>query len=357
MRVTFVLPFYSRRPIGGLRVVYEYANGLVDRGHEVTVVHPRSVPDLMHAPGIKSRVSRWIDRAVALGGVSWMHLNPAVRLRHVDSIHDPAIPDAEIVIATSWQTAAPVFALSSRKGEKYYVVMDFYPYLASREQLESTWRLGLRLATISDWLTGLVRAAGVHPDYVRTISCGVSACHSARTPPASRPPGIVMMYGLGNYKAAADGLAALRMVREDFGEVPVRLFGANLSRRPAGIPEWAEYYPLLSDSGISDLYNRSSVFVSSSLAEGFCLPAAEAMASGCAVVATDCGGILDFAQNEHNALLSEAARPSELAGNILRVLRDDDLRLRLVEEGMRTISGFTWPAAVGRLQAFLSHEV
>ena len=36
-----VLPTNSRKPIGGYKVTYEYANGLAARGHQVTVVHRR----------------------------------------------------------------------------------------------------------------------------------------------------------------------------------------------------------------------------------------------------------------------------------------------------------------------------
>src|SRR5579885_3571237 len=41
MRITFLMPCYCWVPSGGFRVVYEYANQLVARGHRVTVIHPR----------------------------------------------------------------------------------------------------------------------------------------------------------------------------------------------------------------------------------------------------------------------------------------------------------------------------
>ncbi len=41
MRVNFVLPLLSRTPIGGFRVVFEYADHLARHGHAVTIVYPR----------------------------------------------------------------------------------------------------------------------------------------------------------------------------------------------------------------------------------------------------------------------------------------------------------------------------
>ena len=54
MRITFVLPKYKRQPIGGYRVIYEYANRLTARGHQLTV---------LHATEITTEGCRWWKRA------------------------------------------------------------------------------------------------------------------------------------------------------------------------------------------------------------------------------------------------------------------------------------------------------
>jgi glycosyltransferase involved in cell wall biosynthesis len=347
MRVTFVSPFYSRRPIGGIRVIYELANGLAARGHQVRIIHPWDAAE----GNLKSRVSRWIDRVVALRGVRWTAVRPDVELVHVRRLSDATIPDGDIILATSWRNAPAVWGLSHTKGQKHNLVMDFYPYLGDREVLESSWRLGFRMAAISNWLAEVIVEAGVDARLVTAISCGVSSGHRLRNPIDGRAPSVVMMYGLASYKAAYDGLRALEIARSQFGKpFQVHLFGPNVSRKPKEIPEWASYQPLLSDKGVSELYNKSSIFLSSSLAEGFCLPAAEAMMSGCAVVATDCGGIRDFAIHGDNSLLSAPGRPDLLARSLLDVLEDEHLRCRLAKAGHAAIAGFTWDVAASKLE-------
>ena len=37
--VTFLLPHTGKNPVGGYKVVYEYANRLVNRGYKVNVVY------------------------------------------------------------------------------------------------------------------------------------------------------------------------------------------------------------------------------------------------------------------------------------------------------------------------------
>jgi glycosyltransferase involved in cell wall biosynthesis len=356
MRLTFVLPYFSRRPIGGLRVVYEIANVLARRGHEVTAVHPRGLPDVALKHDLRSRASRLVDRAVALRGVPWMSVDPRVRSIHVSPVDDRSIPDADVVFATSWQTAKPVLGLAAGKGRKHYIVMDFYPYIAPRPVLEESWRSGMRIAAVSRWLADLVLEAGVRREDVTSISNGVSSVHRSSTKPGARAPSIAMMYGLANYKAPGDGLRALELARREMGPVPVCMFGPNASRRPAELPPWVEYRPLVSDAEVNRIYNAAAVFVSSSVAEGFCLPAAEAMSSGCAVVATDSGGIRDFAVHGENALLSPPGEPEALARNIVRALRDAALRERLAAAGAERIRGFTWEAVTDRLESFIGEE-
>ncbi len=52
------------------------------------------------------------------------------------------------------------------------------------------------------------------------------------------------------------------------------------------------------------------------------MPPMEAMACGCAIVATNSRGILEYAIHEENALLSEPKCPEKLAESLIRVLSD-----------------------------------
>lgn len=38
MKITFVVNSFSRQPTGGLKIIYQYANHFVERGHTVTIV-------------------------------------------------------------------------------------------------------------------------------------------------------------------------------------------------------------------------------------------------------------------------------------------------------------------------------
>jgi len=40
MRINFVLPFKIRKPAGGFRVMYEYANRLANLGYDIHITYP-----------------------------------------------------------------------------------------------------------------------------------------------------------------------------------------------------------------------------------------------------------------------------------------------------------------------------
>jgi glycosyltransferase involved in cell wall biosynthesis len=75
-----------------------------------------------------------------------------------------------------------------------------------------------------------------------------------------------------------------------------------------------------------------------SLYENFPYTCLEAMACGCAVIASAVGGIPEIITNEVDGVLVPPGSPEALAGAILRLLSDPMLRRRLGERARATIS-------------------
>jgi glycosyltransferase involved in cell wall biosynthesis len=71
--------------------------------------------------------------------------------------------------------------------------------------------------------------------------------------------------------------------------------------------------------------------------EGLPLIELEAMSSGCAVVASDIGGIPTVIEDGQNGLLTKAGDSNELAENIGKVLEDDELSTYLRKKARETI--------------------
>jgi glycosyltransferase involved in cell wall biosynthesis len=133
------------------------------------------------------------------------------------------------------------------------------------------------------------------------------------------------------------------------------VFGTH--RRPPNAPDWVTYVRQPSAHELPALYNSCSVFLHPSWAEGWGLPSAEAMSCGCALVAAANQGVRDFAEHEKTALLAPIKQPALLAEQLLRAVRDNDLRWRIAEAGNWHIQQYTWKRAVDSLERLLlSHS-
>jgi glycosyltransferase involved in cell wall biosynthesis len=135
----------------------------------------------------------------------------------------------------------------------------------------------------------------------------------------------------------------------------VSLFG-QAQKRPSELPSWIEYYGRISEPELVRLYNAASIYLCSSAAEGFALPPAEAMACGCAVATTDCGGNREYAIDEETALVSAPDDFASLASNVVRLLSDEKLRVRIALAGRKRITDFTWERSTKKLVEFINES-
>jgi len=101
-----------------------------------------------------------------------------------------------------------------------------------------------------------------------------------------------------------------------------------------------------------DLYRAAEVFVYPSLAEGFGLPVAEAMACGTPVVASDIDALREVAGDA--ALFAPPHDAVELERTIARALEDHETRESLRRAGPERAALFTWDSAAERTAAALA---
>ncbi|MGZ4892056.1 MAG: glycosyltransferase family 4 protein [Halobacteriota archaeon] len=359
MKITFVLPGYCDRPIGGYKVVYEYANCLVRNGHEATIVYledPRWYTSQRFPPALFSWVDRHRARRAytrANPAISWYLLHEDVALVRTVGLDARRIPNADAIFATAWHTASTVNKCPRKKGAKFYLVMDFPPWLGDRDTLEHTWCLPLKKVCISRWQAELVTQAGVRNDDVVAIPIAVDHARFRVTRSIEgRAKRVAMLYSPLPYKRSELGVSVLSRCKDLVPDLEASLFGPT-DQGLAAPPSWSEHHAFVSEGELVHLYNTASIYLCSSVAEGFALPPAEAMACGCAVVTTDCGGNRDYAEHEKTALVSDPDDVTSLAENVLRLLSDEELRVRIARAGRDRIADFTWEASTRHLLEFV----
>ena len=359
MRITFVMPCYPWTPMGGFRVVYEYANRLAVRGHQVTVVHPSRVK---YAPQESLTTRQWIRKQFnsmielySEPSVDWQHIDNRVKMRFTRDTDTRHIPDGDVLFATAWHTVRSVLECPAAKGEKFYLIQGYEVWQSPKDQIDATWQAPLHKVVISKWLLEIAKGLGC-----RNIAYIPNAIDHQRyrvtKPIEGRRQQVAMLFSLTQIKGSADGIKVLTIAKEKYPDLKAVLFGTP--RRQAGIPDWVEYHQNPPQEFIvNQIYNNSSVFLSSSWLEGFALPPAEAAACGCAIAATDSGGIRDFIEDGVTGLLSAPKVPGALGDNLCRLLENENLRVQLAKACNSLISRFSWEQNTDKLETLICNVI
>lgn len=349
MRITFVLPCFSTKPMGGVRVVYAYADGLARRGHDVAIVHAAFLEPRQYLGRLRpSREAKVFARGLVdsvrhrPAGPAWQVLDPGVRLSYVPTLSASNVPDSDVVVATAWRTAESVARYPAAKGRKHYLIQHYEVWDGTSSRVNATWRSPMHKIVIADWLHRKAQAFGVgSEEIVRLPGPGIDLAPFGRvTATVDRPDRVAMLWSSAPVKGGADGLAALEAAREQVPDLQAVLFGVRA--RPAGLPAWIEYLqnpPL--DRLAGHVYGGSSIYLCPSWSEGWHLPPAEAMASGCALVSTDIQGVSDYAISGLTAVLAPVRDVAGMAAGIVRLCRDPEERVQMALAGRELISTFT----------------
>lgn len=352
MKITFLLPSHGRKAVGGIKVVYEYANHLVAKGHHVSIVHPAGM-----FTGL-GKNDRWYKNfakffLLALfeshGPKEWFKLDSRVNSIWTLSLNERSIPRADIVVATAWDTAEYVARYPTDRGRKYYLIQHFEDWFGDRERLIATWKLPLRKIVISRWLEKIANDLGETAYYIPN-GLDFNAFGVDVLPELRRPTSVVMLYHHVAWKGSAQGIAALEMVRNKFPNLEVTLFGVE---EPAAgeVPDWMTFVQKPSRQELRRLYNNAAIFVSPSWAEGWALPPAEAMQCGCATIITRIGGH-EYAKENITSLMFEPKNVNSLSDAVGRLIENNEQRLSYANAGVDEIAQYTWHRATKALEEY-----
>jgi glycosyltransferase involved in cell wall biosynthesis len=161
-------------------------------------------------------------------------------------------------------------------------------------------------------------------------------------------PSIVVVARLAPVKRVEMVIAAAAEAREDLPELTLTIVGdgpdrARLDALVADLDaDWVEFKGRVAPGDLVELYQRSWIVASGSLAEGWGLSLTEAAGCGTPAVATDIRGHRSSVVADVTGLLVE---PAELGQAFVKVLADDQLRQRLADAALARVRTLTWDAS------------
>jgi glycosyltransferase involved in cell wall biosynthesis len=350
MKITFLLPFRKNNPVGGLKIMYEYANRLAVDGHSIQILHLRE--RFQRYSSFTYPIARKLKEIEnALFG-RWFKFDKRCRFAYVRYINNDTIPDGDVLIYTWWPLGYLVESLLPEKGIKINLIQDYETWKGKIDELHRSYDLpGVYNIVIAEYLAKIVSQYTNKPSFLlyNAIDTSVFKITSAIEQRDSKT--VCMLYHKEPRKGTVFGLEALYLVQKEIPDLKAILFGVYV---PEPLPEFVEYHK--KPSNLCALYNRTAIYFTNSLQEGWALPPAEAMACGCALICTDIGGHHPYA-NSDNAILVPPQKPEEMAAAIIDLIKKPEKRIRLAKEGNGSIQRFSWDHSVAQLENYLQELI
>lgn len=340
MDIKIVMRFHKNIPDGGRKIVFDYANYLISRGHKVcicfvanTPFHNRKYNNLLF---FKYLYKYFKDRKKQFA-VDWFKLNEKIRLEVKSEICANIVDNSrQIVIAFDYGVALSLAEHVLNIKQCVYLVQHDEKVYYSENVVREAWKLPMLKIVISSWLYEKINTAD--PGNVILIKNYVNFDDFYITKPISARKPIVSFIAHPNpYKGTKIAFEALEIVKKSIPELQVLIFGTRKLSRD--IPQYYTYFRMANAQTLREsVYNQSSVYLLPSVLEGWGLTATEAMACGCALVSTRNGGVDDFGIDGYSALLCEVNNVDEISKKVIQLLNNPEQRERIAKNGLSKIA-------------------
>jgi glycosyltransferase involved in cell wall biosynthesis len=356
MRITFVLPCFNLS--GGIRVAAIYAEKLHRRGHKVVAVAPcEAGPTFRGIVRSLLKERRWPSAPPPepshFDGLAVEHR----LLSHPAPVTETDVPDADVVVATWWESAEWVAKLSDAKGVKVHFMQGYETFAATPEEVDAVCRRPIPKIVISGWLRDIVRdrfgqtPLALIPNSVDTGQFNAPPRGKQATPAVGFSYSTQAIKGcdiiLKAYHLAAEKVPGLRLVV--ISNCPIS------DQLP--LPPGTDLAYQARDQALRGAYSRCDVWLSGTREEGFGLPILEAMACRTPVIATPAGAAPELLAKGGGVLV-----PHEDPGAMARAITEicslpEDRWRALSDAALATATGYTWDDATDLFEKALREAV
>lgn len=363
MKIIFLFP--TPNFSGGCRVVAIYAEGLAKRGHKVTIVatkpKEKSIFDKMKIfiksrQWLKNRTSKELVKNTHFENIEGVEIKV---LEHAGPIKNIDVPNADIVIATWWETAEWMNELSEKKGAKVYFIQhhEVHSHLPIN-RVKATYQLPFKKITIAQWLVDTMRDKYGDND-VKLVENGVDTSMFDSSPRSKNiTPIFCLMYAIESFKGTDVSIAAFEYAKKKHPEIKLLVFGAKEVDEKLPLPEGAIFHLSPSQEKIREIYSLSDAFLFSSRSEGFGLPVLEAMACRCPVIATKAGCAPDFIEHGISGELNDIDDIKAQGESIIKIIEMNNSDWRdLSEAAYKAVRDKSWKNSTNQFERILTEII
>lgn len=355
MKITFVLAS-GFNLAGGDRVIAIYADHLQKRGHEVFLVSRAK-----WQPSLRDHLRSLIR------GKGLVKVNPRSHFDDLDipkkltesyrPVVDGDVPDADVVIATWWETADWVWRLSPSKGAKVHFFQDYETWGGELEEVDRVCALPIPKIVIAGWLGDVVKER-FNQTPLALIANSVDPTQFYAPVRSKGPvPTVGMIYTTMRSKGCDINLEAYRIAKETIPELRLVSAGTCHVSENLPLPKDAEFIYSANNEQLRGLYSRCDAWLFGSRREGFGLPILEAMACRTPVIGCPGGAAPELLENGAGILV-KPDDPEDMAKAIIKVCQMSESEWRVLSDSAyHKATSYSWEDATDRFEAALFEAV
>jgi glycosyltransferase involved in cell wall biosynthesis len=201
---------------------------------------------------------------------------------------------------------------------------------------------------------------GIPLDRIAVVPPGLSDRFASATPAPAADPTVLAVGRLVPVKRFDLLIRAAVAARREVPRLRLVIVGEGYEREALeaqiaqlGAQDWIELRGRVDDDGLLAAYREAWIVASTSLREGWGMSLSEAGAMGIPAVATRITGHVDVVDDGISGLLVDDA---DVAGALIRVLRDPELRNRMGQAAAERARRLSWTATATELMRLLAAD-
>ena len=361
---------------GGVeRVVVELCNGLIQRGHTITVLALRTCP----ARATETNGALTIYRVPAVDLTRWLGVQFAVSMRVLSATarlissfrpdlihaHNLFFRTTEVAALLRMMFRVPLITtLHLGEPERGGTLLNALIWTYESTMGSFVVRRSDHVIAVSNAVAEHARRIGGYSTPVTAIPNGVNTDLFYPKPQRHDIGQTVLFVGrLVPNKGPVTLIQAAPAVLAKYPQVQFLLVGDGPLRftlqkqaHQLGIGHAVKFLGIRHD--VPELMRAATVFVRPSSLEGMPLTVLEAMASALPVVATPVGGTAELIRDGINGYLIQVGDSAALANTIVRLLDDRSLAEEMGRRGRELVEGsYTWDAVANRTERVYAEEI
>ncbi|MBI5839233.1 MAG: glycosyltransferase family 4 protein [Chloroflexi bacterium] len=323
-RIGYVIP--SAGVSGGIAVVFQHANRLLQRGYDITLISENNQTDTSWYPN-------QLVEVIPLGKVA---------------------REYDILVATGWSTAYPVAELTA--GRKYYFVQSderrfFQGGAPEVLRAWDTYKLDFEFLTMARWIqTWLRDEFGKDAVYLPNGLDERIFFPTEPIAPKGEKARVLLEGAIGvPYKGMEDAFRAV-------DGLDCEVWCVSAYGRPK--PEWKcdRFFERVPWDQMRHIYSSCDILLKMSRVESFSMPPLEMMACGGTAVVGKVTGIDEYIIDNYNALVVEQGDVDGAHNALSKLIENNEFRLQLTRNGKITASKWKWEPTIDVLERLINKQ-